>query len=237
MIMEKQNIVEYYCELIKEEPLSTLEPEMTAENTCVLESTSPFFGYYNDAPMGKPDPYIYCVLADYYTFGDIIRATQRVNAKRRYPVDVAAGKLYLKDKKCPVIRVKDISHFSQVQIIQQGFKKEGIAFKKRQRNIHEQMGIIHLSKMLYLSPQGDGLFMDAEDNTKAYFAIPEYFGWESFKSLTIEAKYDTRILYFDAAQAMIFENHQIIDLVRVFKENITANQLRAIRDRYFQLIK
>ncbi len=235
--MEKHHVVEYYCELIKEEPLSTLEPEMTADNTCVLESTSPFFGYYHDAPMGKPDPYIYCVLAEYYTLGEIIRATQRVNARRRNPVDVAIGKLYLKDKKCPVIRIKDINHFSQVQIIQQSFKKEGIAFKKRQRKISEQMGIIHLSKMLYLAPQGDGLFMDAEDRTKAYFAIPEYIDWEAFKSLTTEAKYDTRILYFDAAQAVIFENHKIIDLVRVFKENITVNQLRAIRDRYFHLIK
>ncbi len=235
--MEKQNIVERYCELIKEEPLSTLEPDLTADNTCVLESTSPFFGYYHDDPIGKPDPYIYCVLANNYTFGDIMRATQTVNAKRRNPVDVATGTVSLLDKICQVIRIKGINHFNQVQIIQQNFQQEGVQFKKRQRTIREKMGIIRLSKILYLKPEGDGLFMDAIDNTKAYFVIPKYYDWEAFKSLTTEAKYETRILYFDAAQAMIFDNHKILDLVRVYKENITPSQLKDVRDRYLQIIK
>ncbi len=237
--METQSIVERYCELIKEEPLSTLEADLTADNTCVLESTSPFFGYYHDDPIGKPDPYIYCVLSNNYTFtfGDIMRATQSVNAKRRNPVDVAVGTISLIDKVCQVIRIKGINHFNQVHIIQQNFQQEGVQFKKRQRTISEKMGIIRLSKILYLKPGGNGLFMDAADDTKAYFVIPKHYDWEAFKRLTEEAKYETRILYFDAAQAVIFDDHKILDLVRVYKENITLRQLKDIRDRYLQIIK
>ncbi len=234
--MKKTKIPEYYCELIKEEPLSTLEPEMTSGNTCVLESTHPFFGYYHDAPMGKPDPYIYCVLKEHYSFGDIMRATLRINSKRRNPVDVASGKLYLLDRICHVIRLKDISHFNQVHIIQQDFQQEGIRFKKRQRNVQEQMGIIRLTKFLRLTDMGDGLYTDAADPTKAYFEIPEHISWEEFKALTTEAKYETSILYFDAAQATLFYDNKVTDLVRVYKERIGLSDLQAIRNRYHQLL-
>lgn len=234
--MEKTKILEYYSELIKEEPLSTLEAELTAGNTCVLESTHPFFGYYHDAPMGKPDPYIYCVLKEHHSFGDIMRATLRVNGRRRNPVDVAPGKLYLLDRICHVIRLKDISHFNQVHIIQQDFQQEGIRFKKRQRNVREQMGIIRLSKFLRLIHKGDGLYLDADDPTKAYFEIPRYISWEDFKALTTEAKYETSILYFDAAQATLFHDNKITDLVRIYKEKIEIGSIQAIRNRYHQLL-
>ncbi len=231
------NIMAFYSEVIKEEPLSTLEPDMTADNTCVLESTSPFFGYYQDAPMGQPDPYIYCVLKDHCPLVDIVRATLKINAKRRNPVDITVGSVTLQDKTCAVIRIKDINQFSQVQIIQQSLMEEGIVFKKRQRNIYEQMAMIRLSKMLYLIPKGDGLFLDTEDDTKGYFSVPRHYSWDEFKDLTAEAKYDTRILYFDAAQATILENRAITDMVRIYKLGITMGKLRDIRDRYLQLIR
>ncbi len=235
--MKKNPVIERYCELVKEEPLSTLEPELTDDNSCVLESTSPFFGYYHDAPMANPDPYIYCVLADHYSYGEVIRAAKRLNENRQDPVDIAAGRLFIQEKKCPVIRIKDIRHFNQVKIVQQGLRNAGILFKKKQRNIKEIMGVIHLCKILYLVPAGDGMYMDAIDDTKAYFSLPVRLQWSDFKLLTEEAKYDTRILYFDAAQAMITDNHQIIDLVRVYKEHISVDQLRAVKNRYHELIK
>ncbi len=235
--MANQKKQGYYCELIKEEPLSTLEPALTDGNTCVLESTSPFFGYYQDAPMGKPDPHIYCVLDREHSFMAVIRATTRINEKRRNPVDVATGRLFLLDRACPVIRIKHMQHFNQVPLVQQALMHEGISFKKRQRTIREQMGVIHLSKMLYLLPVDvDGLYMDADDPTKAYFEMPGCLSWDDFKSLTTQAKYDTSILYYDAAQATIVKEGKIVDLVRVFRERITEEQLKAISDRYYKLL-
>ncbi len=236
--METKKNQPFYCEIIKEEPLSTLEPDMTDGNTCVLESTSPFFGYYQDAPMGKPDPYIYCVLEQHHSFMEVFRAASKMNAKRRNPVDVASGYVVLQDKVCPVIRLKNINHFNQVQIVQQCLKQHGMIFKKRQRTINKQMGIIHLAKLLYLLPKGgEGIYMDACDSTKAYFEMPGYLSWEDFKKLTTQVRYDTSVLYFDAAQASIIRNEEIIDLVRVYRERVAAEQLKEIRDRYHQLMR
>ncbi len=234
--MEKPEIITRYSELIKEEPLSTLEKDMTISDTCVLESTSPYFGYYHDAPMSEPNPFIYCVLEKYYSYGDIARIRNMINAQRKQPLDVAAGNLTMMNRTCPVLRIKDINHY-RVREIQEYFRSEGIMFKKRQRVIREQMTVIRLAKFLNLLPQGDGLYFDADDETKGYFEIPEYIDWESFKKLTDEAKYETAILYFDAAQATIYIKESIVELVRVYKKHIDTDQLRAIRDRYMQVLK
>lgn len=231
-----EKIIERYSELIKEEPLSTLEKDMTISDSCVLESTSPFFGYYHDAPMADPDPYIYCVLDFAHSFGDIVRITKKINAARKQPLDVAVGSLSMVNKTCPVIRIKDINHY-RVKEIQEIFKGEGVKFKKRQRVIREQMTVIRLAKFLQLHPLGDGLYMDAADDTKGYVEIPRYIDWEAFKKLTEEAKYETSILYFDAAQATIFESNKITYLVRVYKKHIEPAHLGPIRNRYMLLLK
>lgn len=233
--METKKIVERYAELIKEEPLSTLEKEFTISDTCVLESTSPFFGYYHDGPMSEPDPYIYCVLDNHYTMGDIARTTARVNALRNQPLDVAVGTITILNRTNPVIRIKQINHY-RVREIQEVYQAEGVIFKKRQRVIKDQMGVIRLSKFLRLAEVGDGLYLDATDETKGYFELPRYVDWESFKSLTEEAKFETRILYFDAARASVFDSRDIGELVRIYKKHIDAEQLKAIHDRYIQLI-
>ena len=234
--MQTKKVIERYAELIKEEPLSTLEKDLTISDTCVLESTSPFFGYYHDAPMSEPDPYIYCVLDEYYTMGDIAHITARVNSLRNQPLDVAVGSLTLFKKTNPAIRIKNINHY-RVKEIQEVYRVEGVKFKKRQRIIKEQMGVIRLKKFLQLSYLGDGLYLDAFDDTKGYFELPRFIDWESFKTLTEEAKFETRILYFDAARATVFTGRQIVELVRVYKKHIGVEQLKAIRDRYIQLIE
>ncbi len=233
--MQTKKILEHYAELIKEEPLSTLEKDMTISDTCVLESTSPFFGYYHDAPMSEPDPYIYCALDEHYSMGDIARTTLKINSMRNLPLDVAVGSITILNRTNPAIRIKDINHY-RVKEIQEAYRDEGIKFKKRQRVITEQMGIIRLNKFLQLEDLGDGLYLDASDDTKGYFRLPHYIDWESFKSLTEEAKYETRILYFDAVRATIFESRNIVELVRIYKKQIDTVQLKAIRDRYLMLI-
>lgn len=234
--MEKANTIQYYAEITKEEPLSTLEKEMTAKNTCVLESTSPYFGYYHDEHLSKPEPFIYAVLEQFYTLGEILRSASAVNEKLNMSIDVAPGRINLMNKSCPVLRIKGINHY-RVKEIQEIFQEEGIIFKKRQRTIVDHMAVIRLTKFLYLSDIGDGLYFDFEDNTKGYFLIPEYVNWEAFKKLTEEAKFETSILFFDAAKAMIFDKDQILNIVRIYKKNIDIDQLRAIRDRYHKILK
>ncbi len=230
-------VLQYYCEVVKEEPLNTLEPEYTAGNTCVLESASPFFGYYHDAPMGKPEPYIYYVLERYYTLIETLNAAASINSKRIRPVDLVPGVLSVPGRICPVMRLKGIGHYNQATIVQENLIQEGVLFSKKKRTVKERMGVIRLSKMLSIKEARPGIFLDHEDNTKGYFEVPGRYSWEEFKELTGEAKYDTSILYFDAAQAFIVTEAAIVNLVRIYRENLNPDHLEAIKRRYMQLIR
>ena len=225
-----------FSELTKEEPLSTLEPDLTASDSCVLESVSPFFGYYHDGPMAQPEPHVYCVLDGYYSVIEVARAANRINGSRNYPFDAAVGNISMGKESCHVMRIKHISHYNEVAGIQYDFMNAGIGFKPRQRKIDSRMTVVRLLKFIYLYPGEDGVFMDAGNPGMGYFILPAYVGWEEFKPLTEEVKNDTSILYFDAARISSYDKGGIQEMVRIYKEHLTPEMLRAIRDRYHKII-
>ncbi len=232
----KEQITGLFSELTKEEPLSTLESDLTASDSCVLESVSPFFGYYHDGPMAQPEPHVYCVLDGYYSFMEVARAAEAINQSRNCPFDVAVGDLSMGRERCYVMRIKHISHYNEVAGIQFGFMDEGIGFKSRQKKIDSRMTVVRLLKFIYLYPGDNGVYMDAGNPGMGYFVLPAYVEWEEFKPLTSEVKNDTSILYFDAARISSYQNGNIQEMVRIYKEHLTPEMLMAIRDRYHKIM-
>ncbi len=229
-------ITELFSELIKEEPLSTLERDLTAADSCVLESVSPFFGYYHDGPMAQPEPHLYCVLDGFYSIMEVTRVAERINAGRNCPFDVAAGTLSMGEETCHILRLKHISHYNEVAGIQLGFINAGIGFKPRRRKIDSRMTVVRLFKFIYLYPPEDGVFMDARNPGMGYFTLPRCVKWEDFKPLTNEVKNDTSILYFDAARISSYQKGAMKEMVRIYKEHLSPEMLRAIRDRYRKIL-
>jgi hypothetical protein len=54
--MENSRIIERYGGVTKEEPLTTLDSKLVMANTQVMESKTPFSGYYNDGLKQKQTP-------------------------------------------------------------------------------------------------------------------------------------------------------------------------------------
>ncbi len=232
----KEQTIELFSELIKEEPLSTLEQDLTEADSCVLESVSPFFGYYQDGPMAQPEPHVYCVLDGFYSVMEVARAAESINTQRNYPFDVATGTLSMGKKVCHFMRIKHISNYIEIANIQAGFKNAGIGFKSRQRRISSRMTVIRLFKFIYLQPIEDDLFIDVRNTGIGYFGLPYHVNWEDFKPLTYEVKNDTSILYFDAARISAYRNGRIQEMVRIYKEHLNPDMLKAIRGRYQKIL-
>lgn len=230
--MDRDKVIERFGELTKEEPISTLGADIVMTDTMVFEAVSPFFGYYHDAPLADKEPYVYIALEQCYPLSQILRAVIHVRKRLTHPLIADPGNIYIGSEVIPVIRVKGIEKFCRLRHLQQYFLEEGLQPKKNLKPTDNQMAMIRLQKFLRLRDLGDGLYLDDDDDSKGYFVIQKELDWGSFKSLTKEAKYDTSILYFDAAQATLFENNHIIDLVRVYRERLAKEKLAAIRDRY-----
>ncbi len=233
---KSHHFVERFGELIKEEPLSSISSDLILPETVVIEAISPFYGYYNDAPLANKQPYLYFVLDECHSLNQVFRAVISIRKTLTHPLFADLGSIRLNTQSLPVIRIKGIEKFCRIRHLQQCFINKGIKFKKSFRVITNEMAIIELQKFLRLREYDQGLYVDNDESNKGYFEIPEYLIWEDFKKLTTEAKYDTGILYFDAAQAVIIEHNKVINLVRIYRKDLAPEKLIAIRERYLKVL-
>ena len=234
--MENNGIIERFGGVTKEEPLSTLDKDLVLGGTQVLESRKPFFSYYNDRPEVDLSAYLYFVLDGHHPFEAILRASEKVKGKVKCDFEAASGSTSMHNRTCQVIRVKKLKKYCQIKHIQELYQREGIAFKKHFSNLREEMVLIRLQKFFYLKPFEGGIYMDTAQEHVGYFTIPDYIEWPSFRELTIKAKYETELLFFDAARVYFYENRKIMNLVRIYKEDISPLKIAPIRDRYLKLI-
>lgn len=234
--MELNHIIERFGGVTKEEPLTTLDNDLVKSSTQVMESRTPFFGYYNDRPQVDMSAYIYLVLDGHHPFETILRATHNVLKKVNYPFDATPGSTSMQNRTCQVIRVKQLKKYCRISHIQELYTKEGIKFKKHFSNINEEMVLIRLQKFHYLKALGNEIYMDMVQPNVGYFEIPEYIPWNEFKALTVKAKYETDLLFFDAATAYFYQDRQIVNLIRIYKEDIDLGKILPIKERYLKLI-
>ncbi|MHC1776887.1 MAG: hypothetical protein AB9834_15900 [Lentimicrobium sp.] len=235
--MEANIVYEKFGGLLKEEPVSCLDHSILLPDTCVLEAVSPFLGYYNEVPGSVKPLYLYMVLDGHCTFEKTMRATHNIKRYFKHSFDAVAGTVSLFGQQNPVIRIRNLDEFSHIGLLQKAFLDEGLVFKKKIRKIVSENALISLTKFFYLEPAGELMYFDKSQPHHGYFIIPRYVAWEDFKELTKEVKYETSLLYFDAATAYFCENKGITEIVRIYRENLTVEKLKAIRDRYLKLMK
>lgn len=235
--MTEPNAIERFGGHLKEEPLTCLEDEIIAPNTCVLEADAPFFGYYNEMPVSSKPQYLYCALSGRQSFESIARATQNVRKKFKKNFDAAEGEITFFGTTCQVIRIRNLQKYSDIHTLQSLYLDEGIMLRKKTRKVKNAMAMIRLRKFFNLQPVGQNLFLDSVQEHHAYFIIPHQLDWNNFKEITKEVKYDPAFFHFDGAICFIYEQGEVKDMIRIYREHITAEELKAIRDKYYKVMK
>jgi hypothetical protein len=233
--MEYITVERFGC-LEKEEILSCLDDEMFLPNACLLESEYPFRGYYERFTYQSKPLYFYMVLDGQYSLEKIWRIILKVRKTYTHNFDAVPGFLEIFGAKYQIIRVRNIDSFNEMAILQRLFAEEGLVFHKKMRKMEGETGIVRLEKSFFLEPIGDLMYMDVFEPHHGYFIIPNHFSWNQFKQLTAEVQFDINLLYFDAANAFFYENHGIIDMVRIYREGLDKEKLFAIRNGYYLII-
>jgi hypothetical protein len=236
-VMGKSVIIEKFGGLLKEEPLSCVNDESIVPGTCVLEAVDPFMGYYREVSSELRPSYFYLMLEGHYSIEQITRATISIRKNFKYGFDAAPGYINVFDQYHRTIRLRNIEHFGHIGLLQKFYREAGFVLHKKVKTFTNQSAKISLSKLFNLEPVGELMFLDRSQPHHGYFIIPRYIGWDEFRELTIEVKYETSLLNFDAASAFIYENSGITDLVRIYSENLKVEKLTAIRNRYLKLLK
>jgi len=234
--MSTNQVFERFGGVTKEEPLTSLPKDLVLNNSQVLEAVKPFFGYYNDGPQVKKNIYLYLVLEGDHPYELFAAATERVRKRFPHPFDAISGSASTSNFSSQVIRVQDLQKFDQVLQLQELYQSEGITFKKNAAPVNNEMVVTRLIKFFFLEPHADGIFMDHLQKSIGYFRVPEYINWDDFKKITSQVKLETSLLFFDAATAFYVENCKMVNLIRIYKEHITPEMVKPIKDRYLKLL-
>jgi hypothetical protein len=233
--MENQ-IIERFGGLLKEEPLSCVEKEFRITNTCLLESISPFAGYYPHKGGTQPH-YLYVMLDGKPTYWKVALAVESIKKQVDYPFDGVFTEINLPgDRSCFAIRVRDLEEYNQIYDLQKRFQHEGLELKKGTYRVDAESALIRLEKFYYMEPWGEGMFLGRQQLHHGYFIIPNTMEWPEFKELTKQVTMDTSLLYFDAALGYFYEDKKIINIVRIYREQLTRDRLKAIKDKYLSLL-
>ena len=76
------------------------------------------------------------------------------------------------------------------------------------------------------------MFTDQEDNMH-YLDIGRQLTWGRFKSITRWVKNNLDNSNFDAALAVVYAN-KVLDLVRIYAQNVEVSRLEEIRQKYIE---
>ncbi|HOP03639.1 MAG TPA: hypothetical protein PL017_06535 [Tenuifilaceae bacterium] len=234
--MSKIEYTEKYGGLTKEEPLTCVNNEILLKNTCVLESVSPYFGYYNEVPQANKPHFIYLLIEGNIFLEQLVRANQTIQGEINFTLDSVPGSVTFKTQTSQAIRIFNLKNYSQIARLQELYIEKGITLKAKSRSINNEMALIKLRRFFKLVEVSVGLYTEYRQPNIGYFEIPKSIAWEEFKLLTAKVKYNTSLLYFDAAQAFIYNDGKIVELVRIYRENLTPDKLTSIREKYLKLL-
>ena len=214
-----------------------LDDDSLMDNACLLESTAPFKGYYDDVPDGNKPMYLFMALEGEYTVDRILRATLSVKKKAGFSFDAGFGSVEIFEQSFPIIRIRDFGSFKNIKKLQLLYQAEGLKYKKKLKTIHDEDTIIILHKLFYLGDLGNGMYVDRSQPHHGYFIIPRQIEFSDLIRLTKVVKYDVSLLFFDAALAWYYQGEGMVHMIRIYRENLTTERLKAIRDSYLSLIK
>jgi hypothetical protein len=202
----------------------------------ILESTEPYPGYHGTTIPDRLEPdSLFFVCKQEYTDDRIIRAIMAIKKSLAEHFDAAPGNLYLNNTFTQIIRIKFLK-YKDVPALAKAFTEQGIEFtKKRKINLFDTL--INIRKHFSIEKSVEGIYHDLDIKEFSYLQIPKPIAWDSFEEMTQKIKYNVEENNFDAALCTMYDEHGILDFVRIYDQNFRLGKLIFIREKYLDYIK
>ena len=198
----------------------------------VIDVPSPLASYYTRfTDVQKPNS-IVLVTKKPNTFENILRATKKINT---------AHQLNLKSAKCIVnigsrehygIRLKGINRYTEIDNVLEHYSNEGFDFNTNKKLNKEVKAKIKVNRFYDFNEISDTILQSAKNKDVYYFRLNNSLSWEDFKEKTKYVKHNIKSSGYDIAQAIIYNNGEISDIVRVIKPNLSLDLVKEIEAKY-----
>lgn len=203
-------------------------------NTFVVHIPNPLATYYTRfSEISRPNSVLF-LTKNPVSFESILRSTKKINKENKLEIRGAKCELFIGSRKYSGIRVKGITRYSHIEDIQRAYLNEGFEFAKNVRIQENTDALIKVNKFFNLKFISDGIYQSPYNNDRFYIMIPKQLSWNEFRDLTIKIKNNISVTNFDITKGILYENSDIVDMLRVIKPNITIDMVKEIRHKYLE---
>lgn len=213
-----------------------LNDRIDDKSALVFISEYPYSGYYGSTVPDKEEPQsMYLVTDKNYDDNDIIRAIQAIKTYFEHSFDAVPGWISFLNRHLGIIRIRCLS-YQYVPHLVEAFRKEGISLMHHRSFPHFE-AMVRVTKYFKTEEVDDGIYIDLENTSLAYLHIDKYLTWEKFEELYRDVRNNITEFSFDAALATMYNEHGILDFIRIYDENRSVEKLRIIHKKFKDRIK
>ena len=203
-------------------------------NTTVLEVQEPFPGYYHDIPVAKSIKSVFLLVQNSFYPESILRATKLVKTSINLEFDAAYSRLSfgsIKDTHI-AIRLVGVNSYGDIKVIQQAYSNAGIEFESELKFDITKPVIINVNKVFSLHEIGEGIFSKGSMPEMKYISINKGGNWDWFEDVTTKVKNNFHRRNFDVAHTVIFKKGGLNEMVRIFDDKISIEELIELQKLY-----
>lgn len=234
--MENPKTIESLGFVIKKETLCLLESEHKFSDL-ILEDLDPYPGFYDHfhIPVNEEEKKprsIFGIIKDlpFERMNDFIRTTTLIRQNFSPRFDAVFGRLTMQNSLVNCIRIY-MDDYNRLPELIDLYKRNGIEFLQT-RTIKPYSSVIHLWKFMRLEEIIPTIYRDTELKDTYYFKVHKYVSWPKFETISTSIRNNNNHKVYDAAQAGYYSHDGIVEMVRIYDQKATLDNLIYLKEKY-----
>lgn len=210
----------YFGSINKTETVDKINiPNVT--NHFILESRSPFLGYYDDYPgVHNNASYLYLVLDKRYTFVELHAHLVAAKKKLDTSIDMVHASLYINQIRYTAIRIRGFEKTTDIFNIIDVLETTGLEFEEDRAKFTASECHTQISKYFFVKKKDKGLWKDKIANHHAYIKLPQRYTPDEFKEVIQHVKNNWTRHSFDAASVIFGTPDKSIEALRIYSKDV-----------------
>lgn len=222
--------------LIKKETLTSFDSDYKYSEM-ILEDMDPYPGFYDHfhIPISEEEKKprsIFAVTKDlsFEQMNDFIRISGVIKSNWPVKFNAVIGRIDFQNSLVNCIRIY-MENYAQLPQLIQLYKNHGIAFQPA-KSIRPYNSLIYIWKYYVLEEIVPQIYRDNELKDTYYFTVSKHVNWKTFEAISTSIRNNNNHKVYDAAQAGYYSHEGIIELVRIYDQKATLDNLVFLREKY-----
>lgn len=226
-------VYSFLGKVTKEEKVNPIHSK-SFPKSMIIDIPDPLSAYYSDIKLVDKPNSIVLITKNICSLEDILRVNTKFNKIKKTTVDAAKCEVKIGNTKFNGIRLKGIKSYSEIDGVLEHFSKEDFDFNINRKIVKEEVAKIRVNKFFDVEGVNKNILRSLNNKDEYYFLLNKTYSWRNFKEKTIAVKHNISSSGYDLAKAILYNQGEINDIVRVVKPNLSIDLVKEIAAKYNQ---